>query len=120
MVMSRNKQYQQLLNSKRWKELRMWKLQKNPLCEICQSDGYIRSAIDVHHITPVETATTQQEMESLCFNPLNLQALCISCHARIHREERSHTKQVHKQRAEERLSRWILRQNEKPSPPHLP
>ena len=50
--MSRNKDYQRLLNSKRWKELRQWKLQQNPLCEICRAKGLVRSAIDVHHIDP--------------------------------------------------------------------
>ena len=75
--MSRNKEYQRLLNSKRWKELRAWKLQQNPLCELCQAEGYVTSAIDIHHKTPVESARTPQEMEALCFNPSNLQSLLL-------------------------------------------
>ena len=75
--MSRNKDYQRLLNSKRWKELRALKLQQNPLCELCQAEGYVASAIDIHHKIPVESARTPQEMEALCFNPSNLQSLCI-------------------------------------------
>ena len=104
--MSRDKRYQHLLNSKRWKQLRQWKLQQNPLCEQCEAEGKIVSAVDVHHMTPVETARTPQEMEQLCFNPANLQALCISCHASIHRNARSHTKAAHKQRERDRLERW--------------
>ena len=104
--MSRNKDYQRLLNSKRWKQLRLWKLQQNPLCELCQAEGFVRSAIDVHHKVPVESARTPQEMEQLCFNPSNLQALCISCHADIHRNAKSHTKAAHKQRERDRLERW--------------
>ena len=111
--MSRNKDYQRLLNSKRWKQLRMWKLQQNPLCELCQAEGFVRSAIDVHHKIPVESARTLQEMEQLCFNPLNLQALCISCHAKIHREAKSHTKEAHQQREDERLARWKARHSER-------
>lgn len=111
--MSRNKDYQRLLNSKRWKQLRMWKLQQNPLCELCQAEGFVRSAIDVHHKIPVESARTPQEMEQLCFNPLNLQALCISCHAKIHREAKSHTKEAHQQREDERLARWKARHSER-------
>ena len=84
----------------------MWKLQQNPLCELCQAEGFVRSAIDVHHKVPVESARTPQEMEQLCFNPANLQALCISCHADIHRNAKSHTKAAHKQRERDRLERW--------------
>ena len=104
--MSRNKDYQHLLNSKRWKQLREWKLQQNPLCELCEAEGFVRSAIDVHHKTPVESASTPQEMEQLCFTPSNLQALCISCHSKVHREARSHTKASHQQRERDRFERW--------------
>jgi 5-methylcytosine-specific restriction protein A len=104
--MSRNKDYQHLLNSKRWKQLREWKLQQNPLCELCEAEGFVRSAIDVHHKTPVESARTPQEMEQLCFNPSNLQALCISCHSKVHRDARSHTKASHQQRERDRFERW--------------
>ena len=125
--MSRNKEYQRLLNSKRWKELRAWKLQQNPLCELCQAEGYVTSAIDIHHKTPVESAHTPQEMEALCFNPSNLQSLCIPCHQRVHREARSHTKAAHLQRERDRLERWkkelesrVARINdEKENPPRL-
>ena len=104
--MSRNKDYQRLLNSKRWKQLRQWKLQQNPLCELCEAEGFVRSAIDVHHKIPVESARTPQEMEQLCFTPSNLQALCISCHSKVHREARSHTKASHQQRERDRFERW--------------
>jgi 5-methylcytosine-specific restriction protein A len=104
--MSRNKDYQHLLNSKRWKQLRQWKLQQNPLCELCEAEGFVRSAVDVHHKTPVESARTPQEMEQLCFNPSNLQALCISCHSKVHRDARSHTKASHQQRERDRFERW--------------
>lgn len=115
--MSRNKYYQKLLNSKRWKDLRRCKLQQSPLCERCLSDGksmgipsgIITSAVDVHHIIPVESAKTLQGMEILCFNPQNLQSLCVSCHVKIHKEMRSTTKQQHQQRERDRLSQWISR-----------
>ena len=109
--MSRDPKYQRLLNSKRWKLLRQEYLRAHPLCEQCKAEGLIRSAIDVHHKIPVESARTPQEMEQLCFNPLNLQALCISCHAKIHREAKSHTKEAHQQREDERLERWINKHN---------
>ena len=104
--MSRDKNYQHLLNSKRWKQLRQWKLEQNPLCELCEREGKVVSAIDVHHKVPVESACTPDEMERLAFDPNNLQALCISCHAKVHREARSHTRRSHEQRERDRLERW--------------
>ena len=108
--MSRNKDYQRLLNTKKWKELRAWKLQQNPLCEMCQAEGYVRAAVDVHHIIPVESAHTLQEMEQLCYDIKgNTMSLCIPCHVKVHKEERSHTKEAHKQRQKDNLARWIAR-----------
>ena len=107
--MSRNKDYQRLLNTKKWKELRAWKLQQNPLCEICQAEGYVRSAVDVHHIIPVESAHTLQEMEQLAFDPSNLKALCIPCHVKTHKEMGKGTRANHKERCSQSLARWIER-----------
>ena len=75
--MSRDPNYQRLLNSKRWKMLRQEYLRAHPLCERCKADGLIRSAIDVHHKVPVESAHTLMEMEQLAFDWHNLQ-VCAS------------------------------------------
>lgn len=113
--MSRDKNYQKLLNAKEWKTLRAWYLRKHPLCELCEEKGLVVSAVDVHHIVPVESAkgiggtSTVEAMRELCYNPNNLQALCISCHANLHRQQHSHTKDAHKQREAERLDRWKAR-----------
>lgn len=115
--MSRNRQYQQLLNARRWKELRAWKLQQCPLCERCREEGeaagikggYITAAVDVHHIVPVETAKTLQDMERLCYDPRNLKALCIPCHIKTHKEAGSHTRAEHQRREQTRLQQWIDR-----------
>lgn len=117
--MARSKQYQKLLNSKRWKTLRIQYLQAHPLCERCWREGiektgypYIVSAVDVHHVIPVESAHSIQEMEALCFNESagqRLEALCIPCHIKTHQEARSHTKEAHQQREKDRLQQWIDR-----------
>ena len=60
--MSRDKDYQRLLNSKQWKRLRQWQLQREPLCEICKLEGIVTSAIDVHHKVPVESAHNLDDM----------------------------------------------------------
>ena len=115
--MSRNKDYQKLLNSKRWKQLRVWKLQQDPLCEICRANGRIVSAIDVHHIEPCEDSRSLAEMEEKCFRVSNLQALCIPCHQRVHREANSHSLAAHQQRESERLERWKAKHDQKNKPP---
>ena len=102
--MSRDPRYQKLLNSKRWKMIRADYLRQHPLCERCRRegiaagvlpDGYITSAVDVHHKIPVERGRTPQEMEWLAYNlgGNNLEALCIPCHIKTHQEMRSHTKE---------------------------
>ena len=119
--MSRSKDYQRLLNSKRWKQLRMAYLQQHPLCERCKREGieqtgkpYIRSSIDVHHKIPVESAHTLAEMEYLAYDVGNLEALCIPCHIKTHEEQRSHSKEAHKRREDDRLERWKARQGKRP------
>ena len=113
--MSRDPRYQRLLNDRRWRDLRIAYLREHPLCERCiregkaagVPEGYITPAIDVHHRVPVETAKTLQEMERLAYDWNNLEALCIPCHSRTHREMGKGTKALAKQRAQERHTRWI-------------
>ena len=113
--MSRDPRYQRLLNDRRWRELRIAYLREHPLCERCiregkaagVPEGYITPAIDVHHRVPVETAKTLQEMERLAYDWNNLEALCIPCHSRTHREMGKGTKALAKHRAQERHTRWI-------------
>jgi 5-methylcytosine-specific restriction protein A len=108
------KDKQDIYNSREWKELRIAKLRANPLCEQCIKDGeavgipggYIRSATCVHHIVPIETARTKDEMKRLAFDVNNLRALCFACHARIHKELGSNTAKIVRQRAEARQDRW--------------
>ncbi len=107
--MSRDPRYQKLLNSKRWKELRRQYLQAHPLCERCEAEGYVRSAVDLHHVVPVETGETQQEMERLAFDVNNLRALCIPCHIATHKEMGKGTKDNRKEREEQRQARWMER-----------
>lgn len=104
--MSRNKDYQRLLNSKRWKELRAWKMRQNPLCEMCAKVGKVSASVDIHHITPVETAKTVEGMERLAYDPDNLMALCIPCHIKVHTEMGMNTKANRKKRQEDAFERW--------------
>ena len=104
----------EIYNSREWKELTILKKRANPLCEQCIKDGeaigipdgYVKSVECVHHIIPIETARTKEEMRRLAFDWNNLMSLCKSCHARIHKELGSNTAKIVRQRAEARQDRW--------------
>ena len=105
--MSRDRNYQRLLNSKRWQEVKrvVWQ-RTNGLCEECKRQGIVRAGVDCHHIVPVETATTPQEMERLCFDVNNVRLLCIACHSAIHKGMGKGTRKLAVERAKQRQDRW--------------
>ena len=97
----------EIYNSREWKELRIAKLKSTKgLCEVCMKEGIVTPARCVHHIVPIETARTKDEMKRLAFDVNNLRALCFACHARIHKELGSNTAKIVRQRAEARQDRW--------------
>jgi len=90
--MSRNPIYIKLINSKRWKELRIKKLKANPVCQECESKGVTTLATEVHHVRPVESVPNDDAMKRLMFSYSNLMSLCHACHSEIHRAAFSHSK----------------------------
>ena len=97
----------EIYNSREWKELRIAKLRSTDgLCEECMKQGIVTAARCVHHVVPIETARTKDEMKRLAFDVNNLRALCFTCHARIHKELGSNTAKIVRQRAEARQDRW--------------
>lgn len=96
--MSRDPRYQKLLNSKRWYIVKaiVWQ-RAHGLCERCKEDGIITGSmttqLDCHHVIPVETGRTEQEMARLCYDPNNIRLLCVACHIKTHQELRSHYKE---------------------------
>jgi hypothetical protein len=113
--MSRDPRYQKLLNSKRWKELRAWKLaQTEGYCEICYREGWRgidALAADIHHIVPVESVIDQgdEAMKRVCFNPNNLMAVCVRHHTEIHTNAGSHTKEAVKERKHKKRIGFLQR-----------
>lgn len=71
--------------SKQWKNLRSWYIRRHPLCECCLSKGIVKSAIDIHHVHPFMSATTEVGKWNLLLNEDNLMALCKDCHIEAHR-----------------------------------
>lgn len=101
--MSKDATYRRLIQSRRWRVLRVQMIKQRPYCEECFKNGLRVGATEVHHIEPVETAASDSEKESLMFNPANLMTLCHACHSRIHREMRVHSKQTVKARQKHRI-----------------
>ena len=96
----------EIYNSREWKALRIQKLRDNPVCELCEKQGVVTAAHCVHHLIPIETATTKEEMRRLAFNPANLQSLCDQCHHTVHEEMKSFSREMVRKRAVARQERW--------------
>ncbi len=107
--MAKDANYIKLINTQRWRKLRLMKLQAQPLCECeeCKEHGRIISATEVHHIVPVESVTTIEQMEALMFDWNNLMSVSNECHARIHAEMFSHTKENVQKANAKRTQRFI-------------
>ena len=105
----KHRYYVSLLNSQEWQGingLRARTLRAHPLCQLCEKEGIVASAVDVHHLKPVEGVggrynegdvlpeSVKEVMRQRCFDPDNVIALCIPCHIRIHKEMRSHQGQM--------------------------
>lgn len=100
--MSRDKRYQKLLNSREWGIVKRMVWQRaGGLCERCKREGiaergvpYITPGVDCHHIKPVESAKTEEEMRRLCYDwQNNIELLCVPCHIKTHQEMYSHKKE---------------------------
>jgi len=78
--------YSKIYNTRRWRDLRAWWLIHHPLCQRCLALGVVREATEVHHVTPISTGTTLEQMLSLGFDAMNLESLCSECHIKTHRK----------------------------------
>lgn len=82
--------YRTVYNTSQWRKLRQAYISAHPLCERCLEDNIITPAVEVHHITPISTATSELQMKDLGFNESNLMALCEKCHHELHKKQGSH------------------------------
>lgn len=76
----KDKEFMSLYSSARWKVLRKYKLQLNPLCEMCAEQGQVVPAQVVHH--KVEA----KDRPDLFYDLDNLQSLCDACHNQLHKK----------------------------------
>ena len=80
----RNKVYFDLLNTRRWRNLRAAYLAEHPLCEDCIEAGRTTPAEEVHHVEEILSGEDYEEMAALAYDPANLRALCADCHHARH------------------------------------
>ena len=102
--------YVRIMNTRDWHEFRKLILTEQPCCAECARQGYVRASHVVHHKREIESGRTDQECWDLAFQRSNVEALCVECHHKIHTELRSHTRDTHKLRQQQRLEQWIQRQ----------
>nr|WP_277717550.1 HNH endonuclease signature motif containing protein [Priestia flexa]WEZ10237.1 HNH endonuclease signature motif containing protein [Priestia flexa] len=62
-----------------WVRLRISKLSRDPLCQVCLKDDKLTIATLCHHITPVKRDWTKR------LNISNLMSVCDRCHNKIHK-----------------------------------
>ena len=82
----RNAKWNKYYTCKQWKDLRRWKINKYPLCEMHLKFGYNVPATEVHHLRPFGTGITQEAKWKLLLNADNLCSCCRSCHDEFHRQ----------------------------------
>lgn len=85
---ARRKERQELYQSRRWKEVRIYMVQKYPLCQDCLKAGKITATQEVHHLkSPFVKGLTPEEKERRAYDEDNLVCLCSECHWRRHHPE---------------------------------
>lgn len=83
---------QKIYNDKRWLLLRSQHIQREPLCQVCQMEGRIKLAEEVHHLHPFPLGHTDAERKALAFDASNIISLCKNCHWRCHHGDLSGTR----------------------------
>jgi 5-methylcytosine-specific restriction protein A len=83
----KNDNHKYIYNTTTWRELRLYFLSKNPLCEICKEQEKITLSQEVHHKIPISKGRTKEEKELIGFDINNLQALCTECHNKIDKKK---------------------------------
>lgn len=111
-------EHNKMFNDKRWPAIKAFVWQRDGgLCRICKREGiengvdggYIVSGFACHHVIPFESAKSKVEMERLFFDVNNIILVCKDCHAKIHKDMKSHTKAKVAERKAQRRSRFMER-----------
>lgn len=73
-----------IYNSERWRRLRAMKFAISPLCEMCEKDGRVVPAEDIHHIVSFMDVTDPEQRYLLAYDLNNLMSLCKRHHQAVH------------------------------------
>ena len=100
--MNKGESYRKMITSRKWQQMRMHKLSVNPLCEVCESNGFVTSATEIHHKKPVESVgkMNKHDQQLLMFDFDNLMSVCHSCHVKLHEPLGKNTREELKLRRE--------------------
>lgn len=77
----------------RWRKLRDAYLMTHPVCEVCERNGKVTPAAEVHHKRPFMEAPEGYERYALAFDVGNLMSVCEQCHHDLHRAMRERSLQ---------------------------
>lgn len=80
MADPRTARAQRLRNTARWQTFRSLWLDEHPFCVLCEAEGRVASATQVDHVVALRRFDVDA-MYDACFDPANVQGLCIKCHA---------------------------------------
>ena len=103
--MAKDREYNRLIQSRRWRKLRAEHLRASPWCVRCLEEGVRTPATQVHHVRPVESVPTC-DRERVAFDSYNLMSLCAECHRAEHQRAMSPVKE-REQRRNEILNRMF-------------
>lgn len=78
---------QEIYNTLRWRELRAYKLALTPFCQLCDAEGKITMATQVHHKDSPFNYIDENERVSKAYDLYNLESICAECHGRLHQRE---------------------------------
>ncbi|KAA6326447.1 hypothetical protein EZS27_024451 [termite gut metagenome] len=80
----RRAERQDIYNTIIWIKLRKAKIMEQPLCEVCLSNGIVKSAEHVHHIVSFMREKNPLKRKELAYDFDNLLSVCTNCHNEIH------------------------------------
>lgn len=84
--------------------LRKAVLTAHPLCVMCEREGMVAPATEVHHVVPVEYGLNYADKTRLMYDRGNLMALCHECHVKVHTDMGKSGKEATKRRNDEHVS----------------
>ena len=75
---------QDIYNTTLWKRMRLSKLMRQPMCEVCLLEDKSTLAEHCHHLVSFMEAENEFERDALAYDSNNLISVCQLCHNRIH------------------------------------